>query len=356
MPRPTSARWLLAIAAATDLLSSTLASAQQPHYPAPRPGAAPPAARQAQAPANVAGPQRPVAPAQPAAPQQPQAAAGQAAAPAAAAQAPFPALTPAQQQELDAILQKWQASTGQITSMVCDFTRWEEDLVFNKAKKVTGEIKFRAPDKGLYKVGDEVETWPLNNPQLVTKVQEPGEHWICDGMSVFEFDARQRQVIERKLPPELQGQAIVDGPLPFLFSADAAKLKQRYFLRLITPEAQIKAGFIWIQAFPRFQRDAANFCEATLVLRASDMQATHLQIVAPGKKSKTVHAFTGTKLNKWALPEIFGRDFSKPVIPDGWKLVEAQNAPPQPPNQPPLPAAPPQAQRVPINPPQLPPR
>ena len=46
------------------------------------------------------------------------------------------------------------------------------------------------------------------------------------------------------MPPELQGKAIVDGPLPFLFGADAQKLKQRYYLRIITPRTR-KAKSGW---------------------------------------------------------------------------------------------------------------
>ena len=52
-----------------------------------------------------------------------------------------------------------------------------------------------------------------------------GEHWVCDGKSVFEYRHDQKQLVERPIPPQLQGKAIVDGPLPFLFGAEAAKLK-----------------------------------------------------------------------------------------------------------------------------------
>ena len=49
---------------------------------------------------------------------------------------------------------------------------------------------------------------------------------------MFEYRHDQKQLVERPIPPQLQGQAIVDGPLPFLFGAEAAKLKARYWMRI----------------------------------------------------------------------------------------------------------------------------
>ena len=65
---------------------------------------------------------------------------------------------------------------------------------------------------------------------------ERAEHWICDGKSVFFHDHKTKKLIEYKLPPESQGKAIRNGPLPFLFGAEAARLKQRYYMRVITPQ------------------------------------------------------------------------------------------------------------------------
>ena len=55
---------------------------------------------------------------------------------------------------------------------------------------------------------------------------------MCDGKSVFEYRHQDKHLVERPIPKELQGQSIVDGPLPFLFGAEAAKLKARYWLRI----------------------------------------------------------------------------------------------------------------------------
>ena len=86
---------------------------------------------------------------------------------------------------------------------------------------------------------------------------DTGEHWVCNGTSIYEFRHGDRQLRETKLPPELRGKAISDGPLPFVFGAKADTLKKRYFMRLVTPPGVTDQ--IWLESLPRFQADAANF-------------------------------------------------------------------------------------------------
>ncbi|MBX7166269.1 MAG: TIGR03009 domain-containing protein, partial [Pirellulales bacterium] len=284
---------------------------QPPARRAAGPPLAQQAVRQAQAPPRPNQPPPATAPPAPAEPMPP------------APRAPFQ-LTAAEAAELDLVLKQWEQATQGINDMSCAFDRWETDQVFNKVSQAKGELKYRSPDKGLYRVDN-------------------GEHWICDGQSVFEFDAQQKQVIERQLPPELQGKAIVDGPLPFLFNAEVAKLKQRYWMRIVTPADQRgngQQGSIWIEAYPRHQRDAANFSMATLILqwKGQNLLPYALRVVLPGGKKFTDHQFHEVAIN--SPLRILQGDFSKPKIPSGWKLVQAQTAPPPPQ----MPAAPPGAQ------------
>ena len=88
-----------------------------------------------------------------------------------------------------------------------------------------------------------------------------------------------KQVEEHRLPPELQGKAIANSPLPFLFGAEAQKLKQRYFIRIVTPpDVQDQ---IWLEAYPRFQQDAANFHHAQFVITTRGMSPFALMLVDP---------------------------------------------------------------------------
>ena len=59
-----------------------------------------------------------------------------------------------------------------------------------------------------------------------------------------------------RLPPELQGKAIVDGPLPFLFGAKAETIKARYWIRVLPETGN---GKFWLEAVPKSRQDVQNF-------------------------------------------------------------------------------------------------
>ena len=63
----------------------------------------------------------------------------------------------------------------------------------------------------------------------IVKKDAIGEHWVCDGQNVYEYRHDQKQLVVRPIPPAMQGKAIVDGPLPFLFGAEAAQAQGPLF-------------------------------------------------------------------------------------------------------------------------------
>lgn len=207
--------------------------------------------------------------------------------------APF-ILSPQQQAWVDWVLGAWEKRSVDVKTFACNFTRWEYDPVFgarNQPKYTDqGKIKYAAPDRGMFQV-----THTEKNKQLVPIEPERAEHWICNGKSILELNYLKKQLIEYKLPPELQGKEISEGPLPFLFGAKAQSLKQRYFLRIITPQG-VK-NQIWLEAFPRLRRDAANFRRAELILTADKMTPHALQIYSPNSKNRTVYQFSDIVVN-----------------------------------------------------------
>ena len=242
-----------------------------------------------------------------------------AAAPPAAIPAPFE-LTPQEQADLDRLLVDWERKSEQIKLFKCDFKRWEYDNVFNKRTVGLGELKYRSPDRGNYRVADE-------------KTGESIEHWICDGNAIFELNAEKKQVIERVLPEHMRGKAIADGPLPFIFGAKAATLKQRYWMRLKRAPAGQESK-ICLEAFPKLQQDAANFQRAELLLDPQGLTPFALQLDLPNGKNITVHQFYNTKTSD-PLDGI--KDFLMPRVPTGWthlveqpETVPAEPAPPAP--------------------------
>ena len=236
-------------------------------------------------------------------------------------------LSPAEQEQLDRVLAAWEERSSRIKTFECEFTRWEFDPVWgppNQPKRIVrGRIMYAAPDKGLFRVDEEVV-----NGQLQAAVQP--ERWVCDGRSVYEYRFETKQIVETLLPPELQGKAITEGPLPFLFSAQAESLKRRYYMRIITP--QNVRDEIWLEAFPRYQQEAANFQRAQLILKLPQLDIFALQLYHPSaqptSQSRTVFQFDRIKTNAVDFLRLFKEDPFKPLLPDSsWaKVVESGSA------------------------------
>src|SRR5262249_40503514 len=68
----------------------------------------------------------------------------------------------------------------------------------------------------------------------------------------------------------------------FVFGAKADALKNRYYMRIITP-ASVAADQIWLEAFPKWQKDAANFAWVELILTKASKLPYAVQIYSPGE-------------------------------------------------------------------------
>ena len=223
-------------------------------------------------------------------------------------------LTPQEQAEVDQVLEMWEQRNKTIKKFESKFKRWTYDPVFGKPdvpKYVDlGSVIYAAPDRGLYAV----EVTEENGKQKAIG-DDRAEKWICDGRAVFEYHYRTRRVIEHKLPPEQQGKAIANSPLPFLFGSEARVLRQRYFIRLVTPpNAQ---GQYWLEAYPRYQADAANFHHAQFIIDKQGMTPFALKMVEPNNANSVVYQFYDVGVN--IPPGLFSSDPMRPSIPLGWQ-------------------------------------
>jgi TIGR03009 family protein len=226
-------------------------------------------------------------------------------------------LTPREQAQVDWLLQQWEKRGAEVETFECRFTRFEYDGVFDTGEKARfvdqGEIKYAAPDKGMFRVFQ---------PRGAAELRE--EHWICDGKSVFQYDFEKRQLVEHQLPPEMQGNAISDGPLPFLFGAKAEQIKRRYFVQITNYDQE--RGQVELEAWPRFQAEAASFQRVKLILTLSSMQPFAMQIVSPNGDSRTSYQFQNIKVdakNPLDPLGIFEDNWLYPRLPSGWtKFVE----------------------------------
>ncbi|MCG8586332.1 MAG: hypothetical protein MI757_16615, partial [Pirellulales bacterium] len=186
----------------------------------------------------------------------------------------------------------------------------------NKPKTTgKGRLIYTKPDKARYEVGGvriyDGGTKKYKDDEL------SAEFVVVNGKEVIAKNFRKKQVHVTELPKELQGKGIFYGPLPFVFGAKATDLERRYFMRLTTPEAAAKKGQIWLEAWPRYQADAANYKRVDLIIRASDMLPLAIQVHSPNGKNRTVYTFANQKIDpfKW---NPFADDY-KVRTPFGWK-------------------------------------
>ncbi len=258
-------------------------------------------------------------------------------------QAPsFVPLNTTHQQYLDKILTYWQARTDKVKTYRAEFERWEFDTVFGPAATFktysSGQLKYSDPDKGLFKVQQVLTYTPPagegQKPRYLPSVDSHGEHWVCDGQSVYEFDYQNKRVVQQVLPASLRGKAIADGPLPFLFGANAADIKRRYWLQVITPSTS--KGEYWLEAYPKTMADAGSFLKVHIIIDEKDFLPKGLVLFdrnfKQGKNhSRTVFNFKQRETNFGSTLDklnIFHRHFYEPAIPKGWKKEVRQ--PPQP--------------------------
>lgn len=245
-------------------------------------------------------------------------------------------LNAVEQQQVDKILFAWEQRSEGIETFSCKFNRWEYDRNFgpkDEARTIsTGAIHYKAPDKGEFHVQViKYHTVPRDNngnPILGAKVDyverpgEPTERWVCDGDTICEFDPRQKKLYERKLPLEMRGKAIADGPLPFLFGAKAAKLKRLYWIRESPFQDQTRFR---LEFRPKNVAGARNFERVFVILSAKQFLPEGLVLTHPGGNSWTTFQFVNTKVNArkpGAIIDFFtGGNRFRPTTPKGWQRV-----------------------------------
>lgn len=258
-------------------------------------------------------------------------------------------LAPDHEKWINQVLQYWETRSKKIKALTCEFTRWEYDPVFGPKLAdgktpdpqtpltiAKGEIKYREPDKGKFQVIELSRysgppTMPGGQPQYAVQDASFAEHWVSDGTVVFEFDARNKRMYQRELPPEMQGKAIADGPLPFLFGARAETIKARYWVRGLPQSGN---GKYWLEAVPKSRQDAQNFKAVTIVLDEKTYLPELLEVLAPNYDSKTNPARSTYQFSKHDVTDdtldpkevfrrlnFFATQFYAPKLPSGWTRV-----------------------------------
>nr|WP_184309696.1 TIGR03009 domain-containing protein [Aporhodopirellula rubra] len=256
--------------------------------------------------------------------------------------APFPPLDAKSQAQLNAMLKAWETQSKGTKTLECKFQRWHYDLFAAPAgvhaTKSTGVIKYASPDRGLFKVENLVSFDGMegDKPKYSEKPGQFGEHWVCNGEELLEFDHSKKECRVQQLPPELRGKQIFESPLPFVFNLDAAQIVQRYWVRQVQAP---KPGMILIEAYPKRQDDRAQYKLVQIALNEKTFLPEALLMYAPNFNIKTApkwdhYEFVGVERNSIAagLFDRFMKNFIDEKPPGDWKVFHntyRQPGPPQ---------------------------
>ncbi len=244
--------------------------------------------------------------------------------------APFPALNAEEQTRLQAMLKAWETQSKGTKTMSCNFAKWHFDLLAAPAgihaTKSEGIIKYAAPDKGLFKEETLVfyQGMQEGKPQYAPAKGKFGDHWVCNGEEVIEFDRSIEKCTITSLPPGMKGQEIFNSPLPFVFNLDAKKIQMRYWVREVKAP---KEGIYLIEAWPKFQEDRAQYKMVQIALDDKKFLPTALIMYAPNFNAKNApmwdhYEFTHLKRNAITagISEFLG-NFVPERPPSSWQIV-----------------------------------
>lgn len=287
-------------------LPALLAAAPVAFAQTPQPPAAVPPAGTPQTPVNLAPVSTPPAP--------PVAAVGPA------------ALPPALVNHLNA----WEARHKQVQNLYTDCELVKRDLLTRKEKVLTGKIMCMKPNLAWLKIEAK------GNPADF-------EAYICDGKSVFAYEAGTKTVTEHRIPkanPTSVGDNLL---LEFMSGAMSADdVTKRFDLALVKEEE----FYVHIRVKPRLPRDLQEFESLTLVLhgpKTAGMGLDYLPkvVILRGNNGQTEEQWTFVKPMA-NVAELRKEHFQYAKPPQGWQVKPAQAAGSPPPGEPKVarPAAP----------------
>ena len=212
--------------------------------------------------------------------------------------------------ELNQILIDWENKTKGIHKLSGKHRRFEYDHVWEVEKRADGKFYYESPDKGRI----DIEVVELDKGEQSQKIGKAGkpyevksaipEKWICDGKKIASANVREKTYIVLDIPPDQQGQNIMDGPLPFLFGLPAEVAKQRYHITILP---QTNEQFVWLKILPKRAADARNWSEAEVILVRETYLPYAVKMLDPIGNKETVYRFEDLKPNGIVIP-IFGRD------------------------------------------------
>ena len=227
--------------------------------------------------------------------------------------------------EMEQILKDWEKKTAIIKRMSATVETHEKGTTFGVKKLGRGTVKFQYPDQASYQISGIKITKELlareKKRDNMTLKPADAQRFVCTGKKLYQIDDVKKKYQIIPIPPNMQGERILDGPLPFLFGMKAEEAKRRFdFSKLKSRPNQI-----WLKAIPRRQEDLQNYKEARIVLDKKNFYPLFVQTTDTTGTSTTSYYFKNFKVNEGF--------FWKAIKPDkikGYKLIITENGGPAP--------------------------
>ena len=227
---------------------------------------------------------------------------------------------------LEDLLAQWSKASDGIKRLEGEHTRIVYDSLFETERKSRGKFYYEKLDKGRIEIVP-VEMTPelkrerarevtearsqKRKPKIRTKLTKDGqptdepydlqpdqqELWCCDGQRVYSLDLEKKEALVAQLPADMQGQNIMDSPLPFLFGMPPEKARRRFELSFSRP-FDPQSGFVHLKVLPRLPTDARSWVQATVILDLKQFLPVAVQLVDPAETKITVYTFTNFNINK----------------------------------------------------------
>lgn len=246
--------------------------------------------------------------------------------------------------QMQQILEIWERHTGKFTRMEGEFIRYEYDDVFLVEKQTSGNYYYEAPDHGRIDFKPmSAQTTPdgANGFRVVEgKVLHrkdgkdysvvPGaeERWICNGQELLSIDVSTKTYRRIGIPEQYRGDAIRNGPLPFMFGMKAQDVIDKYdldFGPMHDPRGEKTPNrVIHIIAYPLMETQRREFQKAEVLISSQTFEAIAIKLFDPSGNKETVYKFT-----KHGAPKLpwLNNKFSENMF--GYKCILDETAPPK---------------------------
>ncbi len=230
---------------------------------------------------------------------------------------------------LEQLLKNWSQRSALIQTLRGTHRRFVYDRVFMTEKRSVGAFYYEAPSKGRIDIqpakitpGEKVQHQDGKTGKILTYAlkQESPERWICNGQQIWQVNDTAKQVEVVPIPPDHQGQNIMDGPLPFLFGMPPQKAKLRYQLAMVN-DPNLQKNLVRLHVFPRLRQDAANWQSAEVILDTEQYLPRAVKLIDPTGNTETTYLFNDLKPNaedgngNWLI-RVFGGGKKDPFRPD----------------------------------------